>query len=151
MPTRPSPGRLVLLGSVLLLALAVLLWWGRAATPGEGAARPGPATTATATGAATTPDSGLARVAASSLPRIAQDTLSRIRAGGPFPFAEDGGTFANREGILPPRPRGYYREYTVKRGTAGDRGPLRIVAGADGDRYWTQDHYDSFRQVEEGR
>ena len=26
----------------------------------------------------------------------------------------------------------------------------RIVAGEDGDRYYTDDHYDSFRQIEEG-
>jgi hypothetical protein len=32
-----------------------------------------------------------------------------------------------------------------------DRGPRRLVAGADGDLYWTTDHYGSFRQVEEGR
>ncbi|HET7760894.1 MAG TPA: ribonuclease domain-containing protein, partial [Phycicoccus sp.] len=74
-----------------------------------------------------------------------------IRAGGPFPYAEDGQTFQNREGVLPDRARGYYREYTVKQGRGGDRGPLRIVRGQQGDLYWTDDHYDSFRQVQEGR
>ena len=78
-------------------------------------------------------------------------TLALIRAGGPFPFEEDGQTFQNREGLLPDRTRGYYREYTVKKGTRGDRGPLRIVRGRRGDLYWTDDHYDSFRQIQEGQ
>ena len=26
-----------------------------------------------------------------------------------------------------------------------------IIAGRDGDRFWTADHYDSFRQIEEGQ
>jgi len=38
--------------------------------------------------------------------------------------------FGNREKMLPPRRRGYYREYTVPTPGARDRGARRIVAGA---------------------
>ncbi|HWO51048.1 MAG TPA: ribonuclease domain-containing protein [Ornithinibacter sp.] len=98
-----------------------------------------------------TPDSSLTRVAESALPDEAVTTLALIRAGGPFPYEEDGGTFGNRERILPRQPSGYYREYTVSTPGESDRGPRRIVGGADGDLYWTTDHYASFRQIEEGR
>ena len=55
------------------------------------------------------------------------------------------------KGLLPARPRTYYKEYTVKQGTTGDRGPLRIIGGRDGDLYWTSDHYAHFAQIEEDR
>jgi ribonuclease T1 len=114
----------------------------------------GPLSTAGPTSPAvgrSTPDSGLTRVPESRLPVEAHETLALVRAGGPFPHEEDGGTFGNREGLLPPRPRGYYREYTVETPGERDRGPRRLVVGASGDVYWTTDHYSSFRQVEEGR
>jgi ribonuclease T1 len=98
-----------------------------------------------------TPESGLATIAESALPDEADTTLALVRAGGPFPYEEDGGVFGNRERLLPRHPGGYYREYTVETPGEGDRGPRRIIAGADGDLYWTSDHYASFRQVEEGR
>jgi ribonuclease T1 len=90
-------------------------------------------------------------VAESALPAEAGATLALVRAGGPFPHEEDGGTFGNRERLLPRRPSGYYREYTVTTPGEDDRGPRRIVAGEAGDLYWTEDHYASFRQVQEGR
>ena len=98
-----------------------------------------------------TPDSGLPTVAEGAQPPEAAATLVLIRAGGPFPNDEDGGRFGNRERELPRRPSAYYREYTVETPGDGDRGPRRIVAGADGDLYWTTDHYASFRQIQEGR
>ena len=55
--------------------------------------------------------------------------------------------FQNREGILPDRPTGYYREYTVRTPGASDRGARRIVAGSDGELYWTADHYASFAKI----
>ena len=57
------------------------------------------------------------------LPAEARQTLALIKAGGPFPYAKDGSVFGNREGLLPKRNRGYYREYTVK--TPGREGPRR--------------------------
>lgn len=85
----------------------------------------------------------------SELPEEARATLALIRKGGPFPYAKDGATFGNREGMLPKEKRGYYREYTVK--TPGDRtrGARRIVAGARGEYYYTDDHYNHFRRIRE--
>ncbi len=70
-----------------------------------------------------------------------------IDSAGPFPFRQDGATFENREGLLPDRPEGHYREYTVPRAGNQGRGSIRIVAGADGELYWTPDHYDSFAWI----
>lgn len=98
-----------------------------------------------------TPDSGLDTIAESKLPQGAKETLALIRAGGPYKYDQDDKTFQNREGILPGQKRGYYREYTVETPGSGDRGARRIIGGRDGDRYWTTDHYDSFRQIQEGQ
>ena len=81
------------------------------------------------------------------LPPEARDTLTRIEAGGPFPYKQDGRVFHNREGLLPQRQRGYYREYTVRTPGARDRGARRIVAGREGEYYYTEDHYRSFRRI----
>jgi ribonuclease T1 len=81
------------------------------------------------------------------LPAEARETLELIRKGGPFPYQQDGGVFGNREGLLPKRPRGHYREYTVKTPGRRDRGPRRIVAGASAEYYYTDDHYRSFRRI----
>jgi len=87
----------------------------------------------------------------SVLPKEAKATLTLIRAGGPFPYEKDGATFGNRERLLPPRSRGYYREYTVPTPNARDRGARRIVAGQVGEYYWTADHYRSFQRIAEDR
>jgi ribonuclease T1 len=83
------------------------------------------------------------------LPAEARETLALIKAGGPFPYARDGAVFSNREGLLPKRERGYYREYTVKTPNARDRGARRIVAGQDGDYYYSNNHYRSFSRIRE--
>lgn len=49
----------------------------------------------------------------SRLPAEAQRTVELVLRGGPFPYRRDGVVFENREHRLPPRARGYYREYTV--------------------------------------
>lgn len=84
------------------------------------------------------------------LPPEAHDTLRRIEAGGPFEHRQDGGTFQNRERLLPPQARGYYREYTVETPGSRDRGARRIVAGGDPpvEYFYTDDHYRSFRRFE---
>lgn len=94
------------------------------------------------------PESGLAVVELDQLPPEAARTVELIKAGGPFPYAKDGTTFGNREGLLPDQPRGYYREYTVPTPGEGDRGARRIVTG-DRDRifYYTGDHYTSFSRI----
>lgn len=82
------------------------------------------------------------------LPPEGRATLALIKQGGPFPYAKDGTTFGNREGLLPQQPRGYYKEYTVTTPGLSHRGARRIVAG--GNVYWyTADHYRSFRRIRE--
>ena len=91
---------------------------------------------------------GLAQdISAAELPKEARETLALIRAGGPFPYPQDGKTFQNREKLLPQRERGYYREYTVKTPGARDRGARRIVSGKGGEFYYTADHYRSFQRI----
>ena len=70
--------------------------------------------------------------------------IARIERGEPDPHRNDGATFQNREGRLPSKPRGYYREFVVR--TPGMRGvgPQRLVVGREGDAWYTSDHYRSF-------
>jgi len=84
------------------------------------------------------------------LPPEARATLALIDRGGPYPYRQDGGVFQNRERLLPPRPRGHYREYTVDTSGARNRGARRIVTGGDppAEWYYTADHYRSFRAFE---
>lgn len=110
-------------------------------------------TTAPATGSDLAPaeaTSDLPTVRVSQLPPQAVDTLELIDQGGPYPYDRDGVTFQNRERILPGQPQGFYSEYTVITPGSKDRGARRIVAGEDGSRFYTDDHYDSFREVVSG-
>ena len=91
--------------------------------------------------------SDLPPIRAGELPAEAVDTLGLIATQGPFPFDRDGAPFENREGLLPQRDSGYYSEYTVITPGSPDRGARRIVGGSDGERYYTADHYDSFREI----
>jgi len=83
------------------------------------------------------------------LPPEAQATLRLIDRGGPFPYARDGIVFGNYERQLPPRPRGYYHEYTVPTPGRHNRGARRIIVGGHDERYYTGDHYRSFRRIRE--
>ena len=89
----------------------------------------------------------LAEIAVAELPAEARETISLIRKGGPFPFPRDGVVFVNFENRLPAKARGYYREYTVRTPGARDRGARRIVTGRDGELYYTDDHYQSFKRI----
>jgi ribonuclease T1 len=92
-------------------------------------------------------------VALAQLPPEAQSTERLIRAGGPFPYPrKDGSVFGNRERILAPKPRGFYREYTVRSPGSRDRGARRIVCGGRQPTqpeacFYTDDHYASFRKI----
>jgi ribonuclease T1 len=92
-------------------------------------------------------------VALGQLPAEAQSTERLIRAGGPFPYPrKDGTVFGNRERILAPKPRGFYREYTVKSPGSRDRGARRIVCGGRQPTqpeacFYTDDHYASFKRI----
>jgi ribonuclease T1 len=83
------------------------------------------------------------------LPPEARTTLELIRKGGPFPYARDGAMFSNREGALPAEKRGYYREYTVKTPHVRTRGARRIIWGAGGEYYYTDDHYNHYWRIKE--
>lgn len=92
-------------------------------------------------------------VALSSLPAQAQDVHRRILSGGTFRHDKDGTVFGNRERLLPRRPRGYYREYTVPTPGARHRGARRIVCGGKDavppeTCFYTQDHYQSFQRID---
>ena len=85
------------------------------------------------------------------LPQEAFETIDLIQQGGPYPYDRDDTVFMNREGRLPQHEPGYWREYTVPTPGESDRGARRIVAGRDGELYYTDDHYDSFVRVKEPR
>lgn len=137
---------------LLLVAAVMLVVW---LVGGGGQGDPEPAgtggstpTSTSSSGDATDPASGLPVVRLSALPPEAARTVELIEAGGPFPEPEhDGGTFGNREELLPDRPMGYYREYTVPTPGLDHRGARRIVAGEDDELYWTADHYSSFARI----
>ncbi len=95
------------------------------------------------------PNAAIADVAVAQLPPEARETLAVIRKGGPYPYAKDGAIFGNRERLLPPQKRGYYREFTVKTPGVRTRGARRIIAGKGGDFYYTDDHYNQFRRIRE--
>jgi ribonuclease T1 len=158
---RPRPLRwaaIVVVAALIVAALAALDVIGGLAPPSPGpptaaaATQPGPTGTARPSSAAPSvpaldPESGLRTIRAAVLPKAARATLDLISVGGPFPYAEDGSTFHNLERRLPAHADGYYREYTVEMPGSPDRGARRIVAGARGERYWTDDHYDTFWRI----
>ncbi|BBU30873.1 exported ribonuclease [Caballeronia pedi] len=95
----------------------------------------------------------LATVTRAKLPAEATETLRLIKAGGPYPFGEDGVLFRNSSTLLPQHPRGYYHAYTVRTPGSTDRGQRRIVCGGPrrqtGDCYYTEDYYASFKRIAE--
>ncbi|MFJ5831048.1 ribonuclease domain-containing protein [Streptomyces sp. NPDC093089] len=101
----------------------------------------------TAAAPAPTGTSGLPTVRVADLPPEARTTLGLIASGGPFPYAKDGTVFSNFEQVLPREERGYYHEYTVKTPGAQGRGARRIVTGRNDETYYTDDHYETFREV----
>ena len=114
----------------------------------DGGRRAEPAPTGDRTSSASAdPASGLPTVRLADLPPEASQVVDLIDRGGPFDEDEDGSTFRNDEEILPDRPRGYYREYTVPTPGSDDRGARRIVGGEAGELYWTGDHYRSFSLI----
>lgn len=151
-----STRQVVQLVGVAFVALAILTAYLVLRSGGgadAGAPLPGvKATQSTQASGAVDPVSGLTWVDESSLPTQAKETLALIRAGGPYPYPRnDDQTFGNREGLLPKKSTGYYKEYTVVTPGSQDRGERRIIKGAGGELYFTADHYQSFRRIREGR
>lgn len=140
----------VLLAAVVVLFLAL----GGTGLPGfPGSAPESPTAAVPADGrapAGVANPSGLPEIRESELPSEGREVLALIRQGGPYRYGQDDETFGNFERILPRRERGYYREYTVRTPGETDRGARRIVAGDGGDKYYTDDHYESFRFIAEG-
>ncbi|MFF1884190.1 ribonuclease domain-containing protein [Pseudarthrobacter sp. NPDC058196] len=153
----------LLLTALAVLALVAFGGAGLLGGQGEGTT-PGAASGASkATGGPGTPAPGKSAAAhqganPSSLPEIRESALpvegrrvlALIRAGGPYPFSQDDQVFGNLERVLPARDRGYYREYTVPTPGEPDRGARRIVAGDGGEKYYTGDHYATFKYIAEG-
>jgi ribonuclease T1 len=153
----------LLLAALVVLALVALGGTGllgqqtERTTPETGASR-----TATPGGAATSAaakqspprrsanPSSLPEIREAALPAEGRRVLGLIRAGGPFQYSQDDQVFGNFEQVLPVRNRGYYREYTVPTPGEPDRGARRIVAGDGGEKYYTSDHYATFKYIAEG-
>jgi filamentous hemagglutinin len=74
-------------------------------------------------------------------------TLARIEAGKRDRHPNDGSVFGNREGLLPRKPRGYYREWVVRTEGLREVGPQRVITGDGGEIYYTADHYASFIEI----
>jgi len=93
----------------------------------------------------------LGSVTMAQLPGEAAETMRLIKAGGPFPFADDGVLFRNTAQLLPKHPRGYYHTYTVRTPGTTDRGQRRIVCGGPrkqpSECYYTEDYYVSFKRI----
>ena len=95
--------------------------------------------------------SGLPAISESALPAEARRTLALIRAGGPYSYSQDDKTFGNFERILPAAGvQAITGSTPCPHPGESDRGARRIVAGAGGEKYYTQDHYDSFKFIAEG-
>jgi ribonuclease T1 len=88
-------------------------------------------------------------ISVSKLSAEVHDTFRLIKQGGPFPYPRDGVVFSNRESKLPEQTRGYYHEYTVKTPGVHNRGARRIVCGVVPECYYTDDHYQTFKRIEE--
>jgi len=139
---------------LLLAAVTMLVAW--LVSGGQGEEDPAVDSASTSSSTSSSPDdasvtdaaSGLPVVRLAALPPEAGRTVELIDAGGPFPEPDhDGGTFGNREELLPDQPLGYYREYTVPTPGVDHRGARRIVAGDGEELYWTDDHYSSFSLI----
>jgi ribonuclease T1 len=116
--------------------------------PSDGSGKSSSTTSRGTTTKPTKPDGRFATIKSSELPPEGRTTLKLIASDGPFPFPKnDGVVFSNFEGILPKQPKGYYHEYTVITPGAPTRGTRRIITGKDGTKYYTNDHYTSFKVI----
>lgn len=148
----------VLLGLVVLAFVLAGIPQTGTAPPDAGRSGPAPSaavsqspTPGQAPAAGVANPSRLPEIRASDLPAEARQTLALIARGGPYPYSRDNVTFGNFERILPRKASGYYREFTVRTPGESDRGARRIVAGAAGEKYYTADHYETFKFIVEGK
>ncbi|WP_400159821.1 ribonuclease domain-containing protein [Arthrobacter sp. BPSS-3] len=139
-----------LIGALLTLAVLVLVVAGIPRTGDSPGSATSPAHTSAAASAGVANPSRLPEVKVSELPAEARQVLVLIARGGPYPYSRDNITFGNFERVLPQKPSGYYREFTVPTPGESDRGARRIIAGDAGEKYYTADHYSSFSFIAEG-
>jgi ribonuclease T1 len=131
------------LAVVLSVMLALCMMGCDSRTAGNGATVGAARSTALPTAGA----AGFRTISPGQLPAEARGTLRSIERGGPYPYRQDGMVFQNRERRLPGEPSGYYVEFTVPTPGSADRGARRIIAGKNGERYYTADHYRTFMVV----
>lgn len=93
-----------------------------------------------------------------SVPAQVTEAVDAVRNNGPYLRPRnDGGTFGNRERLLPAKPGGYYREYTVSAPEQSFPGPRRLITGGQARLgaepevwFYTADHYESFCELQVG-
>ena len=121
------------------------------ASASQAPGQPGQAASGTTAASGAQDRSAPGSVSKAQLPAEAAETLRLIKAGGPFPFGEDGVLFRNSASLLPQHARGYYHAYTVRTPGSADRGLRRIVCGGPrrhiNDCYYTDDYYASFKRI----
>lgn len=133
--------------AIAAAALALGAWLVGPGTGGDPVQPSSGAPASSSVSSSVDPESGLRWIGVADLPPEALRTLQLVSAGGPYPYDRDGVTFENREGLLPAQPLGYYREFTVPTPGSDDRGARRVIVGAGGEEYYTEDHYDSFYRI----
>lgn len=139
-----------------VLLVAGVAFWFRQPQPAPTAATP--RTTITRSTPAEVPqtsaineasrDRALQSIADPDERRDVESMVALIDRGGPFRYPNDGAIFGNRERRLPQKSRRYYREYTVPSPGDRTRGARRIIRGAEGETYYTRDHYGSFVRID---
>lgn len=92
-------------------------------------------------------EAGLDEVPLGDLPAEVGRTIDLVQGGGPYPYAEDGTVYQNREAVLPACASSYYHLYTVPTPDTADRGNRRLVTGEGGEYYYTPDRYATFVEV----
>ncbi len=86
-----------------------------------------------------------------TLPDGVLATVALVRSRGTFPVPEvDGETYLNKEGLLPAKQSGYYREYTTA-APAGARAGRLVTGGVPSNNpqhwYYSRDSYRSICEV----
>jgi ribonuclease T1 len=164
MPNRaqpPSSMVRIVVGALLVLVVGGLIGWSLRGASSSSTTAPSASaratqaagqrpttTTTTKKPSKCVPISGVDMVSVDKLPSQAIDTLQSIAAGPPYPFKKDGVVFQNRERILPKESKSYYHEFTVVTPGSSDRGAKRIIVGGCDERWYTEDHYATFRLIE---
>jgi ribonuclease T1 len=90
---------------------------------------------------------------AQGIPQKVYEVLKYIRANNqPMPGYVGGRVFSNREELLPREDNNgkpiLYHEWDVNPKIEGqNRGTERIITGSDGRAWYTNDHYQSFKEI----